>query len=68
MSDQDRVITKDPQCSACDTSIDASGTSIMQFDAGEFLCFCTPSCLKAYRKDPDKFRRGERIKPGSAED
>ena len=63
MSDQNRVITNDPQCAVCDTSIDASGTSIMQFDAGEFLCFCTPSCLKEYRADPERFRRGERLPP-----
>ena len=63
VSDQNRVITNNPQCAVCDTSIEASGTSIMQFDAGEFLCFCTPSCLKAYRANPEPFRRGERISP-----
>lgn len=61
VSDQNRVITNNPKCAVCDTPIEASGTSIMQFDAGEFLCFCTPSCLKAYRADPEPFRRGERI-------
>lgn len=61
MGNQDRVITNDPQCPVCGDCIDTSATAIVQFDAGEFLCFRTPSCVKLYRSDPDRFRNGDRV-------
>ena len=60
MADPNKVITNDPACPVCGDRIDTSATAIVQFDAGEFLCFRTPSCIKLYRSDPERFRRGER--------
>ena len=68
MAGKDKVITNDPECPVCGDRIDTSATAIVQFDAGEFLCFRTPSCVKAYRSDPDKYRRGERTPCPALED
>jgi len=54
------VITNDPECPVCGDQIDTSATAIVQFDAGSFLCFRTPACVKLFRSDPERFRGGER--------
>ena len=68
MADQDRAISNDPECPVCGDRIDTTATAIVQFDAGEFLCFRTPACVKLYRSDPDRFRGGDRTGCPALED
>jgi len=68
VADQDRVISNDPECPVCGDRIDTTATAIVQFDAGDFLCFRTPSCVKLYRSDRERFQRGERAPCPALED
>ena len=56
MAEKERAISNDPECPVCGDRIDTTATAIVQFDAGEFLCFRTPACVKLYRTDPSHFR------------